>query len=101
MPVVDQLAQEFAGQVRFVSVAWSSTLERTAEQAAALIPSGEVSWGLDEGAEVFGAYGVPYQPETVLITGDDVIYDRWAGVLGEDELRNRIQSLIAASAGGA
>ncbi len=99
LPVVDQLATEYAGQVRFLSVAWKGTLDATREQAGRLLPSGEVTWGLDETNEFFEAYGVPYQPHTVLITGDDIIFDEWPGVLGETELRARIDALIAASAG--
>jgi hypothetical protein len=101
LPVVDQLATEYTGQVRFLSVAWKGTLDATRERAGELLTSGEVTWGLDETTEFFAAYGVPYQPHTVLITGDDIIYDEWPGVLGEDELRSRIDALIEASAGNA
>lgn len=101
MPVVDQLATEYAGQVRFLTVAWKGSLADTREEANRLLTSGEVTWGLDESEEFFAAYGVPYQPHTVLITGDDVIYEEWPGVLGEAELRARIDALIEASAGNA
>lgn len=101
MPVVDQLATEYAGQVRFLTVAWKGSLEDTREQANRLLTSGEVTWGLDESGDFFSAYGIPYQPHTVLITGDDVIFDEWPGVLGESALRSKIDALIEASAGTA
>ena len=101
MPLVDQLAEEYAGRVRFLSVAWKGSLEDTRERANQLLTSGEVSWGLDESGEFFSTWGVPYQPHTVLVTGDDIVYDQWPGVLNEAELRGRIEALISASAGSA
>lgn len=86
--------------MRFLTVAWRSSLEETREQAERLLASGVPTWGLDESGDFFAAYGVPYQPETVLITGDDVIAQRWPGALGENELRDRIDALIEASNGG-
>ncbi len=99
MPVVDQLAAEYSDRVRFLSVAWKGTLEDTRALANELLTSGDVTWGLDEDASFFSAYGVPYQPNTVLITGDDIIFDQWPGALSEEELRRRIEALITASAG--
>ncbi len=93
MPVVDQLAQEYGDQVSFVAVAWKSTLERTAERAAELMPSGRIVWGLDAEEQIFDAYGVPYQPVTVLITGDDVVVDAWAGIRPEADIRAALDQL--------
>lgn len=101
MPLVDQLAEEYAGRVRFLSVAWKGSLEDTRERANQLLTSGEVSWGLDDSGEFFSTWGVPYQPYTVLLTGDDIVVDEWPGVLAEVELRSRVEALIAASAGAA
>ncbi len=99
MPVVDKLAEEFSDRVTFVAVAWRSTLEKTAAGAANLMPSGEILWGLDEPEEIFALYEVPYQPVTVLVTGDDVIVDGWAGApFPEAELRARVENLIAIGA---
>ena len=98
MPVVDKVAAEYSDQVEFVAVAWQSTFDRTAERAAQLMPSGAMRWGLDEDAEVFSAYGVPYQPVTVLITGTDVEVDRWPGARSETEIREALDDLIALGA---
>ena len=98
MPVVDQVATEYGDRVEFVAVAWNSTFDKTADRAAELMPSGAMSWGLDETAEVFSAYGVPYQPVTVLITGSDVEVGRWPGARSEAEIRQALDDLIALGA---
>lgn len=74
--------------------AWKSSAEAAAAQAAALMPSGAVQWGLDPDETVFSAYGVPYQPWTVLIV-DGVEVNRWPGALAEGELRANIESMLA------
>ena len=97
MPVVDQLAVEFADRVEFVAPAWKGSFEDTERRSAELLRSGKVQWGLDSEEEIFSAYGVPYQPVTVLISDDKRIVDRWPGALEEAELRGRIEALIATS----
>jgi len=96
LPVVDQLAAEYADRVAFVAVAWKAGEAKTAERAAELMPSGAIQWGLDAGEEVFSAYAVPYQPVTVLIGADDTIVERWNGARSEEELRARIEALLDA-----
>jgi hypothetical protein len=96
LPVVDQLAAEYADRVAFVAPAWKGTADATAERADELMTSGVIQWGLDVEEQVFAAYGVPYQPVTVLIGADDTIVDSWAGALAEDELRARIEALLEA-----
>jgi hypothetical protein len=98
LPVVDKVAIDYADHVEFLAVAWQSTFDKTATRAAELLPSGLVQWGLDEQAEVFSAYGVPYQPVTVLITGTDVEVDRWPGARSENEIRQALDDLIALGA---
>lgn len=97
MPVVDKLAAEYGDEIAFVAPAWRGTQEATARRAAELMPSGKIRWGLDAEEAVFAAYGVPYQPHTVLIGADGVVVDSWAGVRGEDAIRESIEALIARS----
>ena len=97
MPVVDNLATEYGDRVAFVAPAWKGTLEDTAARAAELLPSGEVRWGLDEEEEVFEAFGIPYQPATVLIDSGGRIVDSWAGARSEEEMRSALDSLVAES----
>ena len=95
MPVVDKLAVEYEGQVRFVAPAWKATSEETARRAAELMPSGRVAWGLDESEGIFAAFGVPYQPATVLIDGHGAVVDSWLGGRSENEMRAAVEALLA------
>ncbi len=79
----------------FVAPAWKASLEATADRAAEILPSGLVKWGLDAEEAVFQAYGIPYQPATVLVAADGTVVDSWAGARGEDELRQAIEALIS------
>jgi hypothetical protein len=95
LPVVDEISADYSDDVTFLAVAWKGTPEDTAERAAQIMPSGRVLWGLDADEEVFALYGVPYQPVTVLIGADKTIVDAWPGVLDEDEIRAKLDSLVA------
>ena len=79
----------------FIAPAWKGTPEDTAARAAEFLPSGEVRWGLDEDEEVFEAFGIPYQPATVLIDSAGRIVESWAGARSEDEMRSALESLAA------
>lgn len=94
MPVVDQLAAEYADRIDFVAPAWKSTFELTAARADELFTSGEIMWGLDEEGAIFALYGVPYQPVTVLIAGDDTVVEAWPGIRDESEIRAALDNLI-------
>ncbi len=94
---MEQLALEYGDRVAFVAPAWKASLEATAQRAAELIPSGAVRWGLDPEEEVFTAYGVPYQPVTVLIGADKTIAESWAGARSEEEMRAALERLLDAS----
>lgn len=99
MPVVDSLAAEYGDRVVFVAPAWKSDFDSTAARAAELLTSGVVQWGLDADEEVFRAYGIPYQPATVLIAPDQTIVEAWPGVRSEDDLRASIEGLLAVAGG--
>ncbi len=98
MPVIDKLAVEYSDRVEFIAVAWKSSFDATADRAADLLTSGAVRWGLDEGEEIFSLYGIPYQPNSVLITGGDVEVERWPGARSEQEMRQALDNLIALGA---
>lgn len=95
MPVVDRLSIEYSDRVRFLAPAWKASFAATAEQAAELLPSGNVAWGLDGSEEVFSLYGVPYQPATVLIAADGTVVESWPGARSEEQMRESIEALIA------
>ncbi len=95
MPVVDEIARDYGDDIAFVAIAWKGTYEDTAAQAADLLQSGKVDWALDDEAEVFGLYGVPYQPVSFLITSDDKVFDTWPGVRDEAAIRETLDALLA------
>jgi hypothetical protein len=95
LPVVDQLAAEYADRVDFVAPAWKSSFKLTEARAEELFLSGEIMWGLDEDEEIFALYGVPYQPVTVLIAADRTVVEAWPGVKDESEIRSALENLIS------
>jgi hypothetical protein len=97
LPVIDKLSAEYADRVDFVAPAWKSSFAATKERADELFLVGDVLWGLDEDETIFGLYGVPYQPVTVLIAGDDTVVESWPGLREEAEIRAALDNLIALS----
>jgi hypothetical protein len=97
LPVVDSLAAEYGDRVDFVAPAWKSSFQATEERAEELFQSGEIEWGLDEDEEVFQLYGIPYQPVTVLIAGDQTVVESWDGLRPEEDIRAALDDLIALS----
>ncbi|HJQ76917.1 MAG TPA: hypothetical protein VJ948_06600 [Acidimicrobiia bacterium] len=95
MPVVDSLAAEYGDRVDFVAPAWNSSLEATRARAEELFQSGQIKWGLDESEVIFQAYGVPYQPVTVLIAADRTVVEAWDGLRAEEEIREALDRLLA------
>lgn len=91
MPVIDQVAADYLDRVRFIAVAGRSTLQATAERAPQWFS--RLEWGFDE--SVWDLYGIPGQPASVLISGDDVIVDEWFGAAGEDALRSALDRLVS------
>ncbi|HEU4894443.1 MAG TPA: hypothetical protein VFT85_01295 [Acidimicrobiia bacterium] len=94
---MDSLAAEYSDEVDFVAPAWKSTFEATQRRADELLGSGAIMWGLDEEEEIFGLYGVPYQPVTVLIAADGTVVESWDGLRSEDEIRAALDDLISLS----
>jgi hypothetical protein len=94
LPVVDRIAADYADRVDFVAPAWKSSFALTEARANELFESGQVMWGLDEDEDIFSAYGVPYQPVTVLIAADDTVVEAWSGIRSEEEIRAALDDLI-------
>ena len=92
MPVVDEIAADYGDRIRFVAVAGRSDLDSSAAAADSLFSN--LDWGLDD--SIWDLYGVPYQPVTFLITGDDIVFERFDGVrYSEEELRGRLDALLS------
>ncbi len=88
------MAAEYGEAVAFVAPAWKAGLDATAARAAELMPSGQIKWGLDAEESVFAAYGIPYQPATVLISAEGEIVESWAGARSEEAMRGSIEALL-------
>jgi hypothetical protein len=91
LPVIDQVAADYLDRIRFIAVAGRSDLETTAERAPQWFS--RLDWGYDD--SIWDLYGIPGQPASVLISGDDVIVDRWFGAAGEEQLRSALDGLLA------
>jgi hypothetical protein len=91
LPVVDNVASDYQDSVRFIAVAGRSDYDATADRASQLFSN--LDWGLDE--SIWDLYGVPGQPASVLITGNDIVVDGWFGEVGEDALRASLDQLVA------
>ncbi len=94
MPVIDEIAPEYADTVRIIAVAGQSDLGATRAEADKLLAN--VDWGLDD--SVWDLYGVRGQPVSFLITGNDIIVGNWFGAAGEDKLRTALDGLVALGA---
>jgi hypothetical protein len=91
LPVVDEIAADYADRVRFVAVAGRASYDKTADRAAGLFSN--LEWGLDDA--VWDLYNVPYQPVTFLVTGDDIVFDTWPGLRAEEDIRAQLDALVA------
>jgi len=94
LPVIDTVANDYLEEVTFLAVAGRGELGATTEEAGRLF-SDNLLWGLDD--SVWGLYGIPGQPASVLIVGD-VIVDMWFGAISEDEFRTRLDNMLSLSA---
>lgn len=97
MPVIDELAAEYQDRVAFVAPAWKADLSATSRRADQLLRSGAVKWGLDERQQIFSAYGIGYQPVTVLIGADKTIVNKLFGAQGAATFRSAIDELLSIS----
>ena len=97
LPAIDEISKDYADRVAFVAPAWQGTLAATSQRASELLTSGNVVWGLDADEQVFRAYGVPYQPVTVLIGADKTVVEVWAGAKSDTEVRASLDNLLAVS----
>jgi hypothetical protein len=93
LPVIDEVASDYLDDITFLVVAGRGELGATRERAGTMF-SDNLLWGLDD--SIWGLYGIPGQPASVLIT-DGVVVDLWFGAIGEVELRKRLDNLVLIS----
>ena len=74
-------------------MAGRSSPEASAQRAGSWFSPDRILWGYSD--ELWPAYEIFGQPQTVLISGDDVIVGGWYGRLDEAELRAQLDALVA------
>lgn len=74
-------------------MAGRSTPEASAQRVGSWFSPDRLLWGYAD--EIWDLYGIPYQPVSVAITGDDIEVGRWFGEIPEDELRDALDRLAA------
>jgi len=94
LPVIDEIAADYLDEVTFLAVAGKSDPTLAAERAGQLF-SDNLAWGL--GDAIWDLYGIIGQPDTVIVSGDDVIVDQWYGTLPESAIRERLDAALAVS----
>lgn len=75
-----------------MAVAGRSTPEDSAVRVGDWFSPERIAWGYSD--DVWALYGIPGQPVSVLITGDDFEVARWFGEAGEEELRIQLDRLL-------
>lgn len=86
------MAADYLGEISFLAVSGKSSFDAAAARASQLF-SDNIAWGHDD--SLWQLYGVLGQPYTVVIAPGNVIADSWFGTLGEVELRQRLDVLLA------
>lgn len=79
----------------FVAPAWKASLSETSRRADRLLRSGAVMWGLDESQRIFSAYGVGYQPVSILIGADKTIVKQIFGGQGRSAMVAAIEETLS------
>jgi len=93
LPVIDAVAPDYQDEITIVAVAGRSTPEASANRVGDWFSPDRLLWGYSD--DVWTLYGIPGQPVSVLITSDGFEVDRWFGAVGESELRNSLDQLLA------
>lgn len=74
-------------------MAGRSSPDASAERVGDWFSPDRILWGYDD--DLWPRYEVFGQPVTFLISSDDVIVGGWYGALGEDDLREQLDLLVA------
>lgn len=84
------MAEEYEGEVTFFGVSNNDTVE----DGQAYAEEYGVPYELANAPEVWDAYGVPYQPVTVVIGADGGIADRIEGQVTYESLKELIEKQV-------
>lgn len=91
--MIDAVASDYLDEIAFVSVAGRSTEAASRDRVGVWFDPSRIQWGYSD--EIWALFGVPGQPRTILISGDDVIVGGWFGAKSEAELRAELETLAA------
>ena len=91
--MVDAVASDYQDEITFLAVAGNSSESASRQKVGEWFDPSRILWGYDD--SLFALYGIPGQPVSLLITGDDIVIDSWFGGIGEAELRTRLDALVA------
>jgi len=89
---INATATAYAGRVSFVGISNHDTVEDGLHYAEIF----NVPYPMAHAPEVWKAYGVPYQPVTVVIARDGQLLKRWAGAVSGDELAEVLERALTA-----
>jgi hypothetical protein len=87
------LAEEYGDQVAFIGV---SDNRDTVEDGETYAADFDVPYPLALDQGVWDAYGVPYQPVTVVLDADGVEIHRTTGPISYEGLRTELEAALAA-----
>ena len=89
--MIDAVASDYQDQVAFVAVAGRSSEPASRARVGVWFDPARILWGYSDA--IWALFGVPGQPRTILISGDDVIVGGWFGAKSEAELRAELDLL--------
>jgi thiol-disulfide isomerase/thioredoxin len=95
MPAIDQMSVDFAGRATVVAVARMSSLHDIENDVIDYLPSGRTRWASDEDNSISQAFAIPGNPVSILVVGG-VETDRWLGSTDVADIRERLDSVLAA-----
>jgi len=84
------LAEELGGEVAFVGVSNRDTVE----DGKGYVADYEVPYAMAHAPEVWEAYGVPYQPVTIVISSRGEIVHRTDGPVTYEELKEAVAKVL-------
>ena len=84
------MAEEYEGEVTFFGVSNNDTVA----DGRAYQDEYEVPYELAHAPEVWEAYGVPYQPVTVVIDPTGQIVERFEGQITYDDLKRALEKIV-------
>lgn len=84
------MAEEFEGKVTFAGVSNNDSVE----DGKGYVEEFDVPYPMAHSPETWDAFGVPYQPVTIVIDADGGIVDRFEGPITYEGLKASIEATL-------